>query len=67
LRDVGDRRSLRVADGLLTVLPVRVGDLVREVDDEALVLVALLRRRLAIKQRDGIAQVSETVLLQLIE
>jgi hypothetical protein len=56
LRDVGDRCSLRVADGvLIAMLAVSVGDLVGEVDDEALVLVELLRCRLAVEQRHGVA------------
>jgi hypothetical protein len=47
----GDRRSLSVAHGILaaTTLSVRVGDLLREVDDEALVLVELLRGSLTIE------------------
>ena len=53
----GGRRPLGVADRLIaaTALPVRAGDLVCEVDDEALVLVELLRCRLAFEQSDGVA------------
>jgi hypothetical protein len=68
-RDRGSCRLLAGADGLsaAAVLPVRMGDLVCEVDDEALVLVELLRCHLALEQRDCVAQMPERVLLELIE
>src|SRR4029453_13658477 len=63
--DLVDRRPLGVAD-LLASLPVGVCDLVREVEDEAPVVLDFLRRRLAHEDSDRVTQVLQPGLPELL-
>src|SRR5580704_16134490 len=64
-RDVVDRCLLGFAD-LLAVLPVSGCDFVGQRDDEAAIFFDLFRRGLPLKQSDGITQVLQSVLLELL-
>ena len=44
-----------------------LGDSLRQGEDEALVLIDLLRRRLGLEQLDGVANVLQALLLQLLD
>src|SRR5205823_14403284 len=61
-----DRRALGVADAL-SILSVRVGDLVREGEDEAPVVLDLLRCCLSLEQLDRVAQMLQAVLFELLD
>src|SRR5437764_10542914 len=63
--DVGDRRSLGLADAR-SALAVRVSHLVREREDEAPVAVDLTRCRLTLEQLDCVPQMLQTVLLEFL-
>src|SRR2546423_54390 len=64
--DLLDRGPLRVAHRAVTALAVGVGDLLGQRDDEALVLLDLVRRRLALEQPDRIADALQARLLELL-
>src|SRR5207247_9852408 len=64
--DLVDRRPLGLADARST-LPVRVGDLLGEREDEASVALDLVRRGLALEQLDGVLQMLQAVLPQLLD
>src|SRR4051794_41218839 len=64
--DLADGRSLSLAD-VLTALTVGGRDPLRQAEHEAPVVVQLLLRGLALEQLDGLSQLTETVLPQLVE
>src|SRR4051812_10886024 len=64
--DVADGRSLPLAD-VLPALTVGGRDPLRQAEHEAPVVVQLLRRGLALEQLDGLSQLTEAVLPQLVE
>src|SRR3954453_11228184 len=64
--DLADGRSLSLAD-LLAALTVRGRDPLRQAEHEAPIVVQLLRRGLALEQLDGLLQLTEAVLPQLVQ
>ena len=65
-RDVVDRRLLGLAH-VVTVLPVGCGHVLRQVHDEPAVLVDLRRSRLALQQGDGLTQVLQALLFEVLD
>src|SRR6266566_3445525 len=62
--DLGDRRSLSVADAR-SALPVCASHLVGEREDEAPIAFELTRRRFTLKQLDRVPQMLQAVVLEL--
>src|SRR5437016_934465 len=65
-RDLLEGRLLGVADRL-SVLTVRIRHLVGERDDEAPVVVDLLGSRLLLQEADGVAEMLQPMLLELVD
>ena len=65
LRDLRDRCSLGVTH-TVSALPVSIGDLLRKVENEALVLGELLWCRLALEQLSRSTQMLQAVLFQFL-